>query len=182
MNDKLLRLGLAALLAATALPALAEKADRTKPITIEADRASLDQLQNVTVYEGNVILVQGTQRLTAARLVVTQDKAGNQFATATGAPATFRQKLDPKPGEPEQWVDGQGNRIEYDSAKSLVKIYDNGRIKRGGDLVTGNYITYDATTEQFQVSGSRAASNGQPAAEGKGRVTVVIQPKSKPEQ
>ena len=49
-----------ACLALGALPALAEKADREKPMQIEADRVSLDDLNKVSVFEGNVVLTQGT--------------------------------------------------------------------------------------------------------------------------
>jgi len=50
-------------------------------------------------------------------------------------------------------------------------------LKRGEDLVRGNYISYDAVTELFQVSGgnARAAGNSQ----GDGRVRATIQPKPK---
>ncbi|MGE8358313.1 MAG: lipopolysaccharide transport periplasmic protein LptA, partial [Microvirgula sp.] len=82
------RLAAGALIVCSALAAHAEQADRSKPINIEADQASLDQQKGVTVYEGNVILTQGTSKLTAAKLTVNQDKAGNQFGTAIGNPAT----------------------------------------------------------------------------------------------
>ena len=59
-----------------AASALAEQGDRDKPIQIEADRASLDQLKGVTVYEGNVVVTQGTILLRAAQVTVTQDKNG----------------------------------------------------------------------------------------------------------
>ena len=78
-----------------AASALAEQGDRDKPIQIEADRASLDQLKGVTVYEGNVVVTQGTILLRAAQVTVTQDKnGGGDVAVARGNPATFRQKRD----------------------------------------------------------------------------------------
>lgn len=175
------RLAVGALIVCSALAAHAEKADRSKPINIEADQASLDQQKGVTVYEGNVILTQGTSKLTAAKLTVNQDKAGNQYGTAIGNPATFRQRLDPDSDGKVEWINGKGQRIDYDNAKQLVTIYDNGRVQRGGDVVTGNVIIYDGKTQQFQATGTRSDAHGQAMKGGKGRVTVVIQPREKKE-
>ena len=47
----------AALLAS---PVHAEKADRDKPVNLEADTVTLDDIRKISVYEGNVILSQGT--------------------------------------------------------------------------------------------------------------------------
>ena len=73
----------ALLLATLATPALAEKADREKPINLEADRMSMDDINKVQVYEGNVILTQGTLQIRTAKLVVTQDADGFQKGVAT---------------------------------------------------------------------------------------------------
>ncbi|MDQ5915749.1 MAG: lipopolysaccharide export system protein LptA, partial [Pseudomonadota bacterium] len=67
------RLFIAALLASLSLPTLAEKADREKPITLEANRINVDDVKKVQVYEGNVVLTQGTLSIRTDRLVVTQD-------------------------------------------------------------------------------------------------------------
>ena len=66
----------ATLLIAIALPARAEKADREKPINLEADRISMDDVKKVQVFEGNVILNQGTLQIRTNKLVVTQDADG----------------------------------------------------------------------------------------------------------
>uniref|UniRef100_UPI002FD8C14D lipopolysaccharide transport periplasmic protein LptA n=1 Tax=Rivihabitans pingtungensis TaxID=1054498 RepID=UPI002FD8C14D len=82
-----------------AAPAYAEKADREKPINLEADRMSMDDINKVQVYEGNVILTQGTLQIRTAKLVVTQDADGFQKGVATGGEnglARFRQKREGK--------------------------------------------------------------------------------------
>ena len=70
MTTTFRRLTVACLMIALALPALAEKADREKPINIEADRVSLDDITKVQIFEGNVVLIQGTLQLRTNRLVV----------------------------------------------------------------------------------------------------------------
>ncbi|MDP3420811.1 MAG: LptA/OstA family protein, partial [Thiobacillus sp.] len=48
-----------------ASPAHAEKADRDKPVNIEANTVTLDDIKKISIYQGNVILSQGTLMLRA---------------------------------------------------------------------------------------------------------------------
>ncbi|MEB2335965.1 MAG: lipopolysaccharide transport periplasmic protein LptA, partial [Burkholderiales bacterium] len=57
-----------ALSAGLAAPAVAEKADRNKPINVEADRMQYDDLKQINVFSGNVVLTKGTILLRADRL------------------------------------------------------------------------------------------------------------------
>jgi lipopolysaccharide export system protein LptA len=150
--------------------AYAEKADREKPINLEADKVTLDDNQKVSVFEGNVILTQGTTKITASKITVRQDKQGNQTATATGKPATFRTKRD----SVEEYVDGSADRVEYDAKTDKVELFTNAWLRRDKDEVRGNYVSYEGTTEFYQALGGSApgGSAGTP-----GRVTVVMQPK-----
>lgn len=145
----------------------AEKADSSKPIQITADTGNLDQLKGTTVWQGNVVVVQGTLKLNSDKVIVTQDKQGNQTLTATGRIVTFRQRLDEK----DQWVEGQSSRLDYNSSAHTAILTGNARVKRGEDLVIGDIITYNTIDETYQVNG------GSDKALNKGRVTVILQPK-----
>ena len=93
----LLRLLTALCLALAATGAIAEKADRGKPVNLEADKVTVDDRNKVHVYEGNVILTQGTLIIRAATVVVTQDLEGYQRGVAYAPPgglAKFRQKSE----------------------------------------------------------------------------------------
>jgi lipopolysaccharide export system protein LptA len=151
-----------------ALPAWAEKADRDKPTQVEANRMSADDARRLNIFEGNVVVTKGTMTLRADRLVVRQDAAGFQLATATGRPARFRQRQDPKPGEKEGiWIEGEGLRIEVDDRNQKIELFDNARVSRGGDEVTGSHISVDQRSDFYQVTA------------GKGdRVKAVLQPKA----
>ena len=97
-------------LAGALQPALAEKADRDQPVNIEADRLTVDDRNKVHIFEGGVILTQGTLVIRGDKLVVTQDAAGFQNGVATAAGkglATFRQRRD---GSTE-YVEGEAERI-----------------------------------------------------------------------
>lgn len=150
----------------------AEKADREKPINLEADKVSLDDNQKVSVFEGSVILTQGTTKITAAKITVRQEKDGNQKATAIGKPATFRTKRDGV----EEYVEGNAERIEYDSKTDKVELFTNAWLRRDKDEVRGNYVSYEASTEFYQALGGGTGANNATAP---GRVTVVMQPKPK---
>jgi lipopolysaccharide export system protein LptA len=154
--------------------ALAEQADRDKPINLEADTVTVDDATKISTYQGNVQLTQGTLLIRADKLVVKEDAGGLQHGTAYGNPASFRQKREGL----DEYVEGYGLRIEYDGKSDKVELFTQARMKRNQDEVRGNYITYDAKTEFFQVlgGGKEAAAPGKD----KGRVRAVIQPKAKP--
>lgn len=163
----------AAALLVAASPALAEKADRDQPVNIEADRLTVDDRNKVHVFEGNVILTQGTLTIRGDKLVVTQDAAGfqNGIATAAGKGlATFRQRRD---GSTE-YVEGEAERIEYDSRTEKARLFNRAKVTSGGDQVAGHYIEYDAITENYLATNAPGSRQGAPA----GRVRAVIQPKS----
>jgi lipopolysaccharide export system protein LptA len=155
-------------LLALALPAHAEKADREKPVNVEADSVRVDDVKRVSVYEGHVILTQGTLMITADRIDVRQDEQGLASGEAVGKPAYFRQKMD----NSEEYAEGWAQRVEYDSRVEKLKLIGQARLKRGIDELRGQLITYDGMTEYYQAVGSTSA--------GPGRVRAVIRPKTAP--
>lgn len=151
--------------------AMAEKADRDKPIDLEADSLSVNDAKKISTYTGNVILTQGSLTIHADKLIVREDKEGFQHSTSTGNPTTFRQKMEGK----DEYIQGSGQRIEYDGRMDKVQLYVKAWVKRGEDIVHGDYIMYDANAEYAEViGGPQAATPTNP----KGRVRAVIQPKS----
>ncbi len=149
----------------------AEDADRDKPIHLESDTVMIDDAKQTSVFEGNVELTQGTLLIRADKIVLTQDKAGNKHCTATGQLASFRQKQEGT----DEYMEGYGERIEYDTGTETVDFFVRARVKREQDDVQGDHITYSTRTETFQVSGNPEYANDPE----KGRVHAVIQPKSK---
>ena len=157
---------------ALSLPvARAERADRSKPVNIEADRLSLDDIKKESIFEGNVQLTQGSLMLRADRVVVRQDEQGFNYAFATGAPAYFRQKREGF----DEFIEGFAQRLEYDGKQDKMEMFTEARVKKGIDEVRGDYISYNAVTEFYQVigGGTPAATPANP----QGRVRAVIQPK-----
>jgi lipopolysaccharide export system protein LptA len=150
---------------------MAEHSDRSKPVNLEADHMTVDDAKHVATFEGNVVLTQGTLVMHSDRMVVQQDAAGFQFGTAYGNPANFHQKREKR----DEYIDGYGARIEYDNKTNRVQLFEHARLKKGGDEVRGEHISYEMATELYRVMGS----GGQKITTGpNGRVHAVIQPKS----
>ncbi len=165
----ILKIGLYAVLctALLAAPAHAEKADRDKPVNLEADTVTLDDIRKVSVYQGNVIFSQGTLMLRADHVQVTQNAEGLDKVSATGRPVAFRQKVDGR----EEFIEGFADRIEYDSVNSQLELIGHARLRRGADELRGAQISYNANTEFYKVVGQPGAKTPS------GRVRAVIRPK-----
>lgn len=152
---------------------LAERADRDKPVHLEAARVTVDDIKRVHIFEGNVVLSQGSLSIRTAKLVVTQDAEGFQKGVATsgdGGLARFRQKREGK----DEYVDGEAERIEYDSRGEKAEFFNRAFVKSGIDEVRGHFISYDGKTEQYLVTATPGAGPGSK----EGRVTAIIQPKN----
>ncbi|MFT3962835.1 lipopolysaccharide transport periplasmic protein LptA [Propionivibrio sp.] len=167
----------AALAVLLSFPAFAEKGDREKPINLEADRVSMDDINKVQVFEGNVVMTQGTIVLRTSKLVVTQDADGFQKGVATGGQnglAYFRQKRDGK----DEYIEGEAERIVHDARSEKTEFFVRAWVKSGQDEVKGAYISYEAPTEKYLVTntnGGTKSATGEPQA----RVRAIIQPKNK---
>lgn len=167
-------LGLPLAAAIAAAPAArAEKADREKEIQVLADRLTADDARKEAVYEGNVVITQGTMRITSERIVVREDREGYRTYVATGEPVTFRQKRD-KVGD---WIDGSAARAEFDDRSDLLKLYSGAKLRSSQGELTGDFISYDRAKDFFEVTG---AAPGAPAAPGS-RVKAIIIPQKRGE-
>ncbi|WP_294252094.1 lipopolysaccharide transport periplasmic protein LptA [Propionivibrio sp.] len=165
------------LLLALALPAHAEKADREKPINLEADRISMDDVNKVQVFEGNVILTQGTMQIRSNKLVVTQDADGFQKGVATGGAnglARFRQKREGR----DEYIEGEAERIEHNARDEFSEFFIRAWVKSGLDEIRGPYISYNALTEKYLVTNGSGESKSATGA-AQARVRAIIQPKGK---
>lgn len=171
---------LALALAAAALPAGAEKADRNKPMNVEADALRYDDLKQTSVFTGNVVVTKGSIVIRGARLTVKQDPDGYQSGVVTGEPgkkAYFRQKRDGV----DETIEGEAETIEYDGRADRVKFIGRAEMRRlrgatVNDETSGSVITYDNTNDQFTVDGG-AVAGAAPSNPG-GRVRATIAPRS----
>lgn len=158
-------------------PVAAEKADRGKPMIIEADKPGVwDVQRQVIVFNGNVSIAQGTMLIRAERVEVREAPDGYRSAVAFGSgtrAASYRQKRDAV----DEVVEGQAERIEFDGRADTLRFTGNGVVRRlrgttVADEIVGSLITWDNTNEVFSVAGG-AASPANPS----GRVRAVLSPR-----
>ncbi|SAK40350.1 OstA-like protein [Caballeronia hypogeia] len=171
---------LASLIALVTLPAHAEKADRDKPLNIEADNMSYDDLNQKNVFTGHVVATKGTIVIKADRVEVTQDPQGYQYATGTSTGnnlSYFRQKRDGV----NEYIDGNAVRIDYDGKNDFTKLTTRATVRRlqglntVQDEVHGSVITYDGQKDFYTASaGKDVAGPGNPS----GRVRAMLAPRS----
>ena len=163
--------------------ARAEKADSAKPMNIEADALRHDDLKQISVFTGNVVVTKGTIILRGAQLEVRQDAQGYQFGVMTAEPgkrAFFRQKRDTALGAPDEFVEGEGEVIDYDGRADIVKFIRRAELRRymGGtlaDQLNGDLIVYNNLTGIFTVDGNPANAS---AANPGGRVRAILAPRN----
>ena len=152
----------------------AEKADRDKPIELESDTMTSDESKNKSVYSGNVILTQGTLLIKADELTIREDNQGFQHSTSVGNPTTFKQKQEGK----NEYIEGSAQRIEYDGRMDKIHLYSKAWVKKGGDVVQGDYIMYDANAEFAKAMSGNTKNKAGETVPG-GRTRAIIQPKKK---
>lgn len=159
---------------ALVLPGLgaADQTDRDKPVNIEADKLTVDDVKKESVFEGNVTVSQGTLFLRADKVVIKQDAGGFNYASAYGKPAYFKQKREGY----DEYIEGQGERLEYDGKADKMQVFINAEIRKGADEVKGDSIAYDAKTGFYQVMGGPSVAT---PVNPKGRVRATIQPPKK---
>jgi len=123
-------LALAASLVMASAPARCEKADRFKPLNVEADLpGKIDLLKQHVVFNGNVVVTKGTMTIRANRIEVRESPDGYHTAVAFGSPtqhATFRQKRD----APDEYIAGDAERLEYDGKSDVIRFVTNASVRR----------------------------------------------------
>jgi len=154
--------------------AFGERADREKEIVVGADRLTADDANRISTFEGNVVITQGTMRMTAARVTVKEDPERFKYYVANGAPVTFRQKRD----KVDEWVEGFAERAEFDDRNDVLKLFSRAKVKSNQNEITGDFISYDMRRELAEVSG---APPGTTPPANTGRVKVIILPPKKTE-
>ena len=166
------------MVALTGHPAQAEKADRAKPLNVEADNGRYDDVKQKGTFTGNVVVTKGTMSLRGTQIEVRQTPDGAQFGIATaeaGKRAIFRQKREGV----DEYIEGEGERIEYDGQADVVRFINRAVIRRYrgavlADETAGSTIVYDNVTEVFSVVGGAAAAT---PTNPSGRVRAVLTPR-----
>lgn len=166
-------LACALVLTGLASPALAEKADKEKPINFTADQVNANYEQKSGSLKGNVVLTQGTMTIRGDRMDFKQNPDSSVSATVYGNPLSFRQKKD----DSDEYFEGFAQRAVYDGTKEFLQLYDRALLRDGPNEIRSNYITYNSTTGKFTAEGGPEKAGATEAPSG--RVRGVFMPNEK---
>lgn len=158
--------------------ARAEKADRSLPMNVTANALRYDDQKQTSVFSGRVVLTKGSILIRGERIDVHQDADGYQQGLVTAEPgklAFFRQKREAL----DEFIEGEGETITYDSRSDTVKFAGQAQLRRYrgatlGDELSGALIVYNSRTDVFSVDGSvTPLVQGKPGT----RVRAMLSPK-----
>ena len=127
----------------TALPS-----DRQQSIRIESDRAEKDDKKGTTVYEGSVVIRQGTIKINADKVTVFSESNQVDKIVCIGKPAHYQQR----PNLEDGLVFASGNTIEYYLASDKIFLLKNASLEQNGTTITGDKINYDLKAEVVKAS------------------------------
>ncbi len=136
--------------------AFAEKADQDKPIILEADQVSVDDVKQIYDLDGQILLIKGSIVVTGEHGNIKVDPEGYEFIDVKGTPeaiATFRQR---KEGIANEFMQGHGNQVIYDAKTEMLIITGNATLKRllnmqMLDQLKGWKIEYDDVKQYYHV-------------------------------
>jgi lipopolysaccharide export system protein LptA len=153
--------------------------DKDQPIEIEANAAELDDQKGVTIYTGNVVVTQGSIRMTGDKMTVYYTRENDlDTVIMIGQPATYRQL----PDNSEIYDEAEALRMEFYNLKNLIVLIDNALVKQEHKRFSGNRIEYDTLNSKVWARGAAdktVAEEGDTPATDSGRVKIIIQPKKK---
>lgn len=153
----------------SAIPANAENLraleDRHQAIEIHADRAIRQERQGLTAYKGNVLIQQGSLRLEADAVTISQAESDSPTEIiASGQPAKFSQQPDPDKPLIHAWAD----TIYYHLGDGKILLDGNARLEQGEAQVSSARIEYLISEQVFSAGSDR--NGDEPGS----RVQVII--------
>lgn len=140
--------------------------DKNQPITVDSDAGLYDDKKGLSIYIGDVVVIQGSMRLDADKVVVYLEDREIQKMVATGNPVKFQQT----PEEGKEDVHGNSLIADYYPETKLLIMKEKAVVWQGKNSTKSERIEYDRTTEVLK-AGDTASANK--------RVHVILQPKKK---
>lgn len=129
--------------------------DQSQPIEIESDSAMIDDSEGISTYRGNVIIRQGSTKLTADNITVfAQDRSVTQIV-ANGTPATFKQQ----DAGAEQSTSGQAEQITYKAEDAILVFSGEAKLEQNTNSFSGDQIEYDIMRKAIRAKGDEGSGN-----------------------
>lgn len=146
--------------------------DSGQPINVQADSAEMDDKRGVAIYRGDVVITQGTLKITGDTVTINLDKNGDiDVFTSVGKPAYYEQQ----PSTDKELVKAYGLTIQYFANNEKIIIVDQARVIQQGSTFRGEKIIYDIQKQIVTAGRGKQGTITTPAP----RINMVIQPKNK---
>ena len=134
----------------------AENADQDKPIILEAEKVSVNDVQQVYELNGDVLLTKGSILVTGEKGNIKVDPEGYEYVDVQGTPelvASFRQRRE---GPADEFMQGRGSVVTYNAKTELLTITGEASLKRllnmqMIDQLRGWKIEYDDIKQTYRV-------------------------------
>lgn len=134
----------------------------TLPITVTSNAATVNLDQGQAIYSGNVMAVQCNRKLSGDALTIQRGNNGKiESFQAQGNPA----KTQDLPSPNGYMAYGEAKNIYYYPEQGIVKYVNGAKFTQGGNVFTGDLITYDTKTQV--ISSPKTKS-------GTGTTTIII--------
>ncbi len=134
----------------------AEKADQDKPIILEAEQVSVNDVQQIYDLKGQVLLIKGSIVVTGEDGHIKVDPEGYEFVDVKGSAdttASFRQRRE---GLADEFMQARGTQVNYNAKTEVLTITGDASLKRllnmqMLDQLRGWKIEYDDVKQYYRV-------------------------------
>ena len=157
MKILLVRLALLSFGLSLATLSFAEKADQDKPVILEAEKVSVNDVKQIYDLNGQVLLIKGSIIVTGEDGHIEVDPQGYEFVDVVGTPeavASFRQRRE---GLADEFMQGRGTQVTYDAKTEFLTLTGDASLKRllnmqMLDQLKGWKIEYDDVKQYYHVT------------------------------
>lgn len=139
--------------------------DTNEPVTIESNSGFYDDNKGLSIYTGEVIVIQGSMRMDADKVVVYMENREIQKLVATGRPVKFKQT----PEEGKEDVYGNALMAEYYPETKILIMINEAVVWQGKNSTASERIEYDRLSSVVKAGDTGSANK---------RVHVILQPKN----
>ena len=120
------------------------ESDREQPIKIQADAAIVDETNGSSVYKGNVIISQGTLKVTANEVeIFTAAGEVIQIIATTDKDSAMLAHYQQQINEAMEMVVADAQKIIYLIQEERLHLSGDARLQKVQDLFTGQLLSYD---------------------------------------
>lgn len=143
--------------------------DREQPIHVASDTADIDNQKGTSIYRGNVVITQGTTKITGDIVTLYLKDQQLQKMVAKGLKknrAYYEEEQENNKGTMKAW----GDKIVYDMATDTVDLITNAELEQKGDSFKGDTIVYNRLAQQVTAKGATKQNSSS-------QIQMVIQPR-----